>query len=258
MHLHVGILAVMVVTGLACGFLNTVASSGSAVSLPILMLAGLHAVDANATNRIPVLIGGLAASAQLARSGVVRWKYVALAGVPVTAGAACGAVLAELIPSHDIRMLITGAIVMALVLILTKLKEMIRSAPLGEPRFGWKQVGWFLLVGLWIGFLVLDGATYMLLVLVLSMRLPLIQANAVKSALLVPTTAVAMLIFAARGSIDWPLGAAMGLGSVAGGVLGARLAVSQRAHRWIVGLLIFVVVAELIQMAVRYCFDLLG
>ena len=135
---------------------------------------------------------------------------------------------------------------------------MIRAAPLGEPRFGWRQVGWFLLVGLWIGFLVLDGATYMLLVLVLSMRLPLIQANAVKSALLVPTTAVAMLIFATRGSIYWPSGAAMGLGSVAGGVLGARLSVSQRAHRWIMGLLIFVVVAELIQMAVRYCFDLLG
>lgn len=150
MHLHLGILAIMVAAGLACGFLNTVASSGSAVSLPVLILAGLHAVDADATNRIPVLIGGLAASAQLARSGVMRWKYVALAGVPVTAGPACGAVLAELIPSHDVRMLITGAIVMALILILTKLKELVRSAPLGEPRFGWRQIGWFLLVGLWV------------------------------------------------------------------------------------------------------------
>src|ERR1700677_4877112 len=43
--------------GLACGFLNTAASAGSAVSLPILMMIGLDPVSANATNRIPVLIG---------------------------------------------------------------------------------------------------------------------------------------------------------------------------------------------------------
>jgi hypothetical protein len=43
---------------LACGFLNTAAASGSAVSLPILLMIGLDPVSANATNRIPVLIAG--------------------------------------------------------------------------------------------------------------------------------------------------------------------------------------------------------
>jgi hypothetical protein len=55
-------LAIAGLAGLACGFLNSVASSGSAVSLPILMSLGLHAVDANATNRIPVLVGAIANS----------------------------------------------------------------------------------------------------------------------------------------------------------------------------------------------------
>jgi hypothetical protein len=50
------------VAGLACGFLNTVASSGSAVSLPILLMIGLDPVSANATNRIPVLVGALSAT----------------------------------------------------------------------------------------------------------------------------------------------------------------------------------------------------
>ena len=248
----------MVVTGLACGFLNTVASSGSAVSLPILIMLGLHAADANATNRLPVLIGGVAASVQLARSKVVPWHYALLAGIPVSLGAAGGAILAETVPSHDVRMLITGAILMALVLILTKLKDVVSSVAAGQPRFGWRQVGWFLLVGVWLGFLVLDGATYMLLVLVLSVGLPLIQANAVKNVLLVPTTAIAMLIFATRGSVDWTLGTAMAIGSVAGGMLGARISVSERAHRWIVGLLIVVIVGELIQLSIRYTFGLLG
>jgi hypothetical protein len=42
--------AVLVAAGLACGFLNTLASSGSAVSLPILVLIGLSPAAANATN----------------------------------------------------------------------------------------------------------------------------------------------------------------------------------------------------------------
>ena len=43
--------------GLACGFLNTAASSGSAVSLPILMMIGLDPISANATNRVCMVAG---------------------------------------------------------------------------------------------------------------------------------------------------------------------------------------------------------
>ena len=57
--------------GLSCGFLNVVASSGSAVSLPILMWLGLHAIDANATNRIPVLIASATATLTMARHGKI-------------------------------------------------------------------------------------------------------------------------------------------------------------------------------------------
>ena len=48
-----------IVGGLLCGFLNTVASSGSAVTLPLLMFLGLAPLAANATNRVPVLIAAL-------------------------------------------------------------------------------------------------------------------------------------------------------------------------------------------------------
>jgi uncharacterized protein len=59
--------------GLACGFLNTAASSGSAVSLPILLMIGLDPVSANATNRIPVLIGAVAATASFHKRKALLW-----------------------------------------------------------------------------------------------------------------------------------------------------------------------------------------
>ncbi|HEY4351300.1 MAG TPA: TSUP family transporter, partial [Paraburkholderia sp.] len=74
MSFNAEIIAVVLVAGLLCGFLNAVASSGSAVSLPVLLTIGLHATVANATNRIPVLVGSLAATVGLARSGTIPWR----------------------------------------------------------------------------------------------------------------------------------------------------------------------------------------
>ena len=100
----------------------------------------------------------------------------------------------------------------------------------------------------------LDGATYLLLALTLAVGLPLVQANAVKNAVAVPVTIIAMLVFASRGSIEWTIGAVMGAGSIAGGVLGARLATSLQGRKWVFWLLVIVISAELVHLAVHYVF----
>ena len=40
-----------------------------------------------------------------------------------------------------------------------------RSVQSGELRFGVREWFWFLLIGVWLGFIVIDGATYLLLAL---------------------------------------------------------------------------------------------
>ena len=251
-------LLVAVLAGLACGFLNTVASSGSAVSLPMLMSAGLDPITANATNRIPVLLASISAGIDLARRRLIPWRLVLIVSVPVTGGAMAGAYLAEAIPVPNLRFVIMVAVLVALVLLLTKLKDAISAAIAAEPRFGLREAGIFVLIGMWLGFIVLDGATYLLLALVFAVRLPLVEANAVKNVLLVPTTAAAMLVFASDGSIDWTLGSVMGLGSVIGGLAGARLSISPKAKSWIYGLLVAVIVGELIHLSIRYYAQLIG
>lgn len=238
--------------GLACGFLNTVASSGSAVSLPVLMMIGLDPLTANATNRIPVLLGAVSATGSFQRRGAIPWRMAFLVSIPVTLGAAMGAALAEVLPGRDLGLVITAAVLVALLLLFTRLKRAIESAVSHPARFGAREFLWFLLIGGWIGFIVLDGATYMLLALVLAVGLPLLGANAIKSVALVPTSIVALALFASKGSLDWGLGAAMGAGSIAGGLLGVRLAVSEGARRWIFRLLVVVILAELAHLAVHY------
>ena len=142
----------------------------------------------------------------------------------------------------------------ALALLFTKLKQAIESASSDTVRYGVREFLMFAGIGVWLGFIVLDGATYLLLALTLVVGLPLIHANAVKNATLVPTTVIAMIVFALKGNVDWTLGAIMGIGSVAGGILGARLATSTQARRWVFLLLVFVISAELVHLVLHYVF----
>jgi uncharacterized membrane protein YfcA len=245
-------LALAAAAGLACGFLNTVASSGSAVSLPILMMIGLDPITANATNRLPVLVGAISATGSFQRKGAIPWRLALLVSIPVTIGATLGALLAERLPGRDLGLMITAAVLVALLLLFTKLKQAIASVQAGEIRFGVREWFWFLLIGIWLGFIVLDGATYLLLALVLAVGAPLLGANAIKSVALVPTSLAALALFAMKGDLDWTLGAVMAAGSIAGGLLGVRLAVSDGARRWIFRLLVLVILAELVHLGVHY------
>jgi uncharacterized membrane protein YfcA len=240
--------------GLACGFLNTAASSGSAVSLPILMLIGLDPISADATNRIPVLIGGISATLSFHAKKALPWLLAFKAGMPATLGALVGAGLAELLPARDLGLIITGAVLLALLLLFSKLKQAIERASADTQRFGSREMVIFFGIGVWLGFIVLDGATYMLLALTLAVGLSLTPANAIKSAVLVPTTLVAMVLFAYKGSVDWTIGAIMGGGSVLGAFLGARLATAPGARKYVFYLLVLVISAELVHLCLHYFF----
>jgi uncharacterized membrane protein YfcA len=61
----------LLVVGIALGLLYTVSSSGSAVSLPLLLALGFPAAIANATNRIPVGAGFAMALWRFERAGTI-------------------------------------------------------------------------------------------------------------------------------------------------------------------------------------------
>ena len=62
--------AILVLGGAGAGFVNAVAGGGSALTLPILMIAGLDASVANGTNRL--CVGAQAVATMGHRSSVER------------------------------------------------------------------------------------------------------------------------------------------------------------------------------------------
>lgn len=142
----------------------------------------------------------------------------------------------------------------ALVLLFTKLRDALARELHGEPRVTLHGLVVLFFVGVWFGFIVLDGATYLLLVLTLMFGFDLPRANALKAFLDVATTLVPIAMFAPSGSVQWTEGVVLSAGSIAGGHLGARLSGHARARIWVFRLLVAVILLELVHLGTRYIF----
>jgi uncharacterized membrane protein YfcA len=107
-------------------------------------------------------------------------------------------------------------------------------------------------VGIWLGLIALDGATYLLLVLILVCSYALPEANAIKVVIGVLTTLVSIAMFWSKGDMWLAEGAVLAAGSIAGGHLGAKLSSHPQAHRWAFRLLVVAICLELVHLGWHY------
>jgi hypothetical protein len=250
LHLFYGFL--LLVAGLGAGLVNTLASSGSAISLPVLLMFGLSPLDANATNRLAVLFATMMAVRTFQAKRLVDWNAGWKMAIPTVLGSVAGVLAAESMGRRDMALAITAAVVAALILLLTKMKKVLERPAPGVA--GITTAGLFVLfaVGFWLGLIAIDGATYLLLVMVLLFHYDLVHANALKALLGFLSTLVPVVLFAGHGSIHWPTGLVMSAGSMCGGYLGARLTIHAQAKFWIFRILVVVLVLEIIHLGIQY------
>jgi uncharacterized membrane protein YfcA len=242
--------------GVFCGFLNTLASSGSAVSLPAMIFLGMDPGSANATNRLPVLAGAIAALFTFQRGEGLDWRLAARLTPPVLAGTIAGALSAELLPSRQMGLMITAAVLIALLLLFTKIKSLLAERARVDIVIN-AQV-WLALfgAGFWCGFIVLDCATYFLLILVLLVRMDMLQANIYKTLFVGIGAFAALAVFYEGHLVDWKAGGILSAGSIAGGFIGARMAQMANAKIWVFRLLVTVILLEVVHLGIKYLYGI--
>ena len=218
----------------------------------VLLMFGLSPLDSNATNRLTVLFGSLMALRTFQAKADVDWRPGLKMAIPATLGSIAGVLAAETLPGRSMALVITGAVMAALLLLVFKMKKVLEHPSPGVA--GITTAGMFTLVfvGFWMGFIVLDGATYLLLVLILMFHYDLVRANALKALLAVATTLVPIAMFTGHGSIRWPEGLVMSAGSIAGGYIGARLTMYERAKFWVYRVLVAVLLLEIVHLGIQY------
>ena len=219
---------ILLLAGAGAGFVNAVAGGGSALTLPILMVAGLDASVANGTNRLCVGAQAIVATTTFHTSGVRPWGLARGAGILILVGAIVGAFLAIHIPPPALETAF-GVLFIGLAVLIG-----LRPNWLVPPKETPKQMSLaagvgFLAVGFYGGVFQAGVGIPMLLLLVRGLGLDLVRANAAKVAIVLVYSIAILGIFSQAGQVDWVRGGILSLGGIFGSVMGARAAISRGA-----------------------------
>ncbi|HVS03337.1 MAG TPA: sulfite exporter TauE/SafE family protein [Thermoanaerobaculia bacterium] len=233
--------------GAVASVINVLAGGGSFLTLPVLIFAGLPAVEANATNRVGVLAQNAVAVWGFHRFRVLGWRWAGVVAVPAVLGAVLGTWAALVIPDETFERVLAVLMVALTLWTLLRRQDRRTAAIAGAPPTGPLPVAGrpgapaaathpllllgFFLVGVYGGF-VQAGVGFLVLAATSLAGLDLVRGNAIKVLAILALTLLSLGIFAWQGAVRWPEGLALALGSVLGGQIGVHLTVL-KGHRWL-------------------------
>jgi uncharacterized membrane protein YfcA len=234
----------VVAAGFLAGFINTLAGSGSLITLPLLMFLGLPANVANGTNRVAILLQNVVGVSSFKRQKVLDLRGGLFLAIPAVIGAVVGAQIAVNLNEEIMRKTIGALMVVFLFLLLVRPKRWLegRAGTVGR-RPGLLRLIIFFAIGVYGGFIQAGVGIFLLAGLVLGAGYDLVRANAVKVLIVFCFTPLALVIFLLEGQVQWAVGLTLALGNMSGAWVAARMAVKRGANfvRW---LLIGVVVVS--------------
>lgn len=228
--------AMLIALGIAAGIINTLAGGGSNLTLPALMVMGLPADVANATNRVGVLLQSLAAVRGFSKRAVMPLDDAPAIVAPTLIGSLLGTVAAVGAPQELLKPALLLAMVAMSLLILLKPDTI--APPPGTPptKVADSRSAWWVLflAGIYGGFVQAGVGFILIAALAGSLRYDLLRSNALKMLCTSALTVVALAIFIWQGLIEWVPGLVLALGTVVGARLGVRIAMrtSQTALKW--------------------------
>jgi len=205
---------------LAGGAINSVAGGGSFLTFPALILAGVPAIPANATNNTAMWLG-VVASARGYREEVRAHRHLLVAaGIVSVVGAVIGAVLLlHTPPKLFVRMipwlLLFATAVFALSPLITKRQHSAR------PHTPVQLVIQFL-IAIYGGYFGAGMGILMLAVLSFSGLPNMNAANGLKNVLSVIINGTAIIPFVIAGIIIWKIALLMAIFTMIGGYAGSR------------------------------------
>lgn len=215
----------IVVAGVLAGMINTVVGSGTLITFPVLIGLGVPPVTANISNSIGLVPGGASGAWGYRQELTGQRRRVLLLGAAALIGGAGGAVLLLVLPASAFTTVAPFLIGISVVLVVIQPWLKRTLAARREDGAGHS-------IGLWFGCLVIavyggyfgaaQGVIFLALMGILLTE-SLQRINAVKNVLSVIVKAVAAVVFIIVGGADWWVVLYLAIGTVLGGLLGARI-----------------------------------
>jgi uncharacterized protein len=219
----------LVLGGVGAGFFNGVAGGGSLISFPLLLALGYPALTANVTNTVGIWPGyaGGAAGFRKEISGQ-RDRLVRLTPVAVVGGVA-GAILLLTTSSAVFRSLAPWLVLGASILFAAQplLKRALGGADHTPPRTRpvLLTAGTFL-ASVYGGYFGAGLGVMLLAILGLALPDSIVRTSGLRTALSILVNGIAAVVFLIHGGLAWDAVGLLAAGSLVGGWVGARVALS--------------------------------
>ena len=240
----VGIIIILIISGIIVGFINTLAGGGTIISMSLFMLLGLPPVVANGTNRIPVILQNLVSVFNFYRDKRLDIKKAIYCTVPVIVGSLIGSNL-SIVVSDDIFIIFFVVIMVSMLILMflnpdkwLKGDENKMNTPVSPL-----QLFLYFLIGIYAGFIHIGMGYFVLAVLVLMGGYNLLRANAMKSFIVLCYTPFSLIFFMYYGKINYEFGFIHAIGNMIGAYVASKWAVKWGMNfiRWVV--VVFVVIS---------------
>ena len=217
--MNVGSVLLLVVAGVAAGLSGSIAGLASLFSYPALLAVGLAPVTANVTNTVGLVfnsVGSVSGSRPELASQWGRVRRLAPAGV---AGGIAGGALLLLGPAGVFERIVPWLIAIGSLTILVNPRPPVDPGAPPRPESKALLAGTFL-IGVYGGYFGAAAGVLLLALLLAGTSESLAHSNAVKNVVLGGANAVAAVIFAVFGSVDWAAAIPLAIGLFIGGHLG--------------------------------------
>jgi len=208
--------------GMAAGFIDTIAGGGGLLTVPSLLLAGLPALSALATNKLQSTFGSFTASVRMVAHHQVRPRDEVWPFITSFVGSLVGCLLVQRINPQALDVVIP--LVLAGIAIYFLANKTVGEHP-GAPRIGLLPYRLLVVpaIGFYDGFLGPGTGSFFSVAGVALRGKTLVSATATAKLLNFASNFAALLAYLAGGRIVWMVGLAMLLGQIAGAYLGAHV-----------------------------------
>jgi hypothetical protein len=224
-------LPLLFLTGLAAGFVDSIAGGGGLITLPVLLSLGMDPRQALGTNKLQATFGSGSATWHYTAAGLVDWKECRRGFVLTLVGAAAGALVVQKMDPAFLRRLIPALLIGVAVYVLLKPKLGAQDLHPRMPRGGFD---WLLGLGLgfYDGFFGPGTGTFWTMAFMLGLGFNMARATGSTKVMNFASNLSSLVFFLAGGQVLYLAGLVMGVGQLLGAWAGARLVV-QRGTRFI-------------------------
>jgi uncharacterized membrane protein YfcA len=242
-------IALLCAVALAAGVVDAIAGGGGLLTLPAILWMGAPPHVALGTNKGQSVFGSFAALVRFSRAGLVDPRRARVTFPLGLLGSLVGAALVLAIPSAALRPIVAVLLALAALFVGLRRPPAARLEDAPPPRAGPLVAGAIALaIGAYDGFFGPGTGTFLIVAFVGLLGDGLARASAAAKVVNFASNLAAMALFAAKGAVVWRIALPMAAAQLAGGWVGAHLAV-RRGDALVRRVVVLVAVAAAAKLA---------